>query len=98
MCWIGKERKKQMAQRTLMVTNSNQLHKCHLQEGTPNELTVGSDWSCDITFFELDREVSVKWDEDECYIDDQTLTENKPLTVKGERPLSSHSQMLTNLK
>lgn len=76
-----------MAQKTLMVSYGNQLHKCHLQDGTPKELTVGSHWSCGITFFTLEDSVRVEWDGNECHVDGQSLSEKKPFTITSEQPL-----------
>lgn len=73
-----------MAKKALIVSDSNQLHKCHLQDGAPEELTIGSDWSCDVTFFTLAQTISVEWNGTECFIDGEKLKTNKSFDiVKG---------------
>ncbi|MEW9676388.1 type VII secretion protein EssC [Lentibacillus sp. L22] len=76
-----------MAQKTLMVSYSDQLHKCHLPDNTPKELTVGNDWADTVTFFTLDRSIAVHWDGEVCYIADQVLHKNKQLTIAADQPI-----------
>ncbi|MEN1967623.1 type VII secretion protein EssC [Lentibacillus sp. N15] len=76
-----------MAQKTLMVSYGDQLHKCHLPDETPKELTVGNERADAMTFFSLDRSVNVSWDGDVCHIDDHLLHINEQLTVTGELPI-----------
>lgn len=76
-----------MGQNTLMVSYGDQLHKCHLQDGTPQELTMGNDWSCEMTFLTFHSNIDVKWDGKLCHINGRLLTKNKKMTIAGEEPI-----------
>ncbi|QKY69802.1 type VII secretion protein EssC [Lentibacillus sp. CBA3610] len=73
-----------MAQKTLIVSYSDQLHKCHLIDGNPKEMTVGDDWNDTVTFSTLGLSIAVMWDGEECYINDQLLEKYKQLTVTDD--------------
>src|SRR5690606_8335906 len=51
-----------MATKLLMITYNNQLHKCHLTDNEPKEITIGKEWSNVITFPDLLEQLTVYWD------------------------------------
>lgn len=51
-----------MATKLLMITYNNQLHKCHLTDNEPIEITIGKEWSNVITFPDLLEQLTVYWD------------------------------------
>jgi len=70
-----------MAQRLLLLSYKNQLHKCHLNN-EPKRLTIGSEWSNTITFIELNPSLEIYWDGAGCKIGEKLLCVNESLTLK----------------
>ncbi len=73
-----------MAQRLLLLSFKDQLHKCHLMINEPKSLTVGNDWSNTITFKDLHTSLMIDWDGVSCIIDEQQLQLNECLTLKQQ--------------
>ncbi|CDQ40394.1 type VII secretion protein EssC [Virgibacillus salexigens] len=65
-----------MANKILMVTCNNQLHKCHLIENTPKQITIGSDMSHSVSFPNLKQTLQIDWDGRSCTLDGQQLNED----------------------
>ncbi|MGY0691178.1 type VII secretion protein EssC [Virgibacillus sp. FSP13] len=70
-----------MAQKTLMISYGDQLHKCHLPDDEQKEITIGNDWSNTVTFAALDQSFSVKWDGKVCHVKGKALHLNEQLTL-----------------
>lgn len=70
-----------MAQRLLLLSYKNQLHKCHLIQHEPKRVTVGREWTNTITFTELDSSFEILWDGAGCKIGEKLLCLNESLTV-----------------
>ncbi len=81
--WFSEERKKQMVQKTLVVNYGEQLHKTGLSEGSPKDITVGNVWADTMTFLTLDQSISVKWDGESCFVDDQRLEQQRQLSLSN---------------
>ncbi|MEH7180129.1 type VII secretion protein EssC [Neobacillus vireti] len=71
-----------MAQRLLLLSYKNQLHKCHLNRNNPKILTVGSDRSNTITCTEMHTSFEIHWDGVGCKIGEKLLCLNESLTIK----------------
>jgi len=86
--FIAKERKRKMAQRLLLLSYGDQLHKCHLATDDLKKITVGNDWSDTVTFLDINISLSIEWTGEECKIGEQSLRMNEHVTIKeGNRPL-----------
>lgn len=84
-----------MAQKTLVISYGDQLHKCHLPENDAKEITIGNDWSRTVTFLALDHSLSVTWDGKACNIEGNVLHINESLTINQADPLHFY---LTDVK
>ncbi|MGJ7913489.1 type VII secretion protein EssC [Neobacillus sp. LXY-1] len=82
-----------MAQRLLLLTFRNQLHKCHLTKNEPKRLTVGSDWSNTITFSNLTQSFEIEWDGEGCQVRDKLLRVNERLEVNLD-DVSIHTYLI----
>ena len=69
-----------MAKRLLLLSDENQLHKCHLNENEPKNIQVGNEWSQNITFLNLDNPIFIEWNGEYCQMGDQSLRMNEHLT------------------
>lgn len=69
-----------MAQRLLLLSYKDQLHKCHLNVREPKSIFVGEDGSNTITFIDLHQSLSIEWDGEQCKIGDKLLRVNERLT------------------
>lgn len=74
-----------MAQKSLMVTYNNQLHKCHLPEEA-SDITIGSEWSHSITFPELNQLLIINWDGANGFIDGKILTKHTTIPI-NDKPM-----------
>ncbi len=74
-----------MAQKSLLITYNNQMHKCHLTEKEPREITIGNDWSHSVTFPDLNQTITVNWNGSVCEIEGNTIHENWQLPVLGKQ-------------
>ncbi|MBV7509286.1 type VII secretion protein EssC [Bacillus sp. sid0103] len=70
-----------MAQRLLLLSYKDHLHKCHLTINEPKTITVGNDRSNTITFIDLHPALSIMWDGAVCTIGKQQLQLNECLTL-----------------
>ncbi|WP_144555513.1 type VII secretion protein EssC [Bacillus sp. X1(2014)] len=70
-----------MAQRLLLLSFKDHLHKCHLTINEPKTITVGNDQSNTITFIDFHPELSIMWDGTACTIGSQQLRINECLTL-----------------
>src|SRR5699024_2564789 len=73
-----------MAEKILMVSYGEQLHKCHLPENKQKEITVGNDWADTITFLTLTQHFSLMWDGKVCIMEDSMLQVNEQRTVQTD--------------
>ncbi|WP_249872489.1 type VII secretion protein EssC [Oceanobacillus saliphilus] len=73
-----------MAQKLLMVTYHHQLHKCHLVEDTPKEITVGNAWLDNLTFPGLNGSLTVKWDGKACRVGEELFHNHLSKQVSGQ--------------
>ncbi|MEW8987648.1 MAG: FtsK/SpoIIIE N-terminal domain-containing protein [Bacillus sp. (in: firmicutes)] len=71
-----------MAQRLLLLSCGEQLHKCHLKDNEPRKLSIGNDLSNTITFSDLKYSLSIIWNGESCMIGENQLQLNKQLTLK----------------
>ncbi|WP_147536200.1 type VII secretion protein EssC [Bacillus marasmi] len=71
-----------MAQRLLLLSCGEQLHKCHLKVNEPRKLSIGNDLSNTITFSDLKYSLSIIWNGVSCMIGENQLQLNKQLTLK----------------
>ena len=69
-----------MAKRLLLLSDENQLHKCHLNENEPKNIQVGNEWSQNITFLNLENPIFIEWNGEYCQMGDQSLSMNEHLT------------------
>ncbi len=63
---VHAERENTMAQKSLMITYNNQLHKCHLKDNEPRDIKIGKEWSQHITFPDLEKTFLLSWDGKVC--------------------------------
>lgn len=78
------ERKKKMAQKSLMITYNNQLHKCHLIENEPRDIKIGKEWSHHITFPDLDQMFMLNWDGTVCEFEGKQMQEYWQESISGK--------------
>ncbi|AUJ26913.1 type VII secretion protein EssC [Virgibacillus dokdonensis] len=62
-----------MANKILMVTYDNQLHKCHLPDHEKKEMIIGNSWSDNITFSNLEQTHKLMWNGNEAFIGEAKL-------------------------
>ncbi|WP_066057194.1 type VII secretion protein EssC [Robertmurraya korlensis] len=70
-----------MAQRLLLLSYKNVMHKCHLNINEPKIITVGKEWSKTITFRDLSTPFEIQWDGQECRISEQLLSVHESLEI-----------------
>ncbi len=70
-----------MANKILMVTYKNQLHKCHLPEKEHKEVIIGNDWSDSMTFLGLDQSFRINWDGNEAFVGKNKLETQMSIPV-----------------
>ncbi|MBT2730749.1 type VII secretion protein EssC [Bacillus sp. ISL-75] len=70
-----------MAQRLLLLSYKDHLHKCHLTINEPKTIIVGNDRSNTITFLDLNPGLSIMWDGAACTIGNLQLQVNECLTL-----------------
>jgi len=71
-----------MAQRLLLISYRDQLHKCHLNTNEPKSITVGHDWADTITFSDLHPAIALDWDGEVCKLAEEQLRVNESLEIK----------------
>lgn len=71
-----------MAQRLLLLSCGEQLHKCHLKVNEPKKLTIGNDLSSTITFSNFDYSLSIGWNGESCLVGENQLHVNERLKLK----------------
>ncbi|NMD71576.1 type VII secretion protein EssC [Bacillus sp. DNRA2] len=71
-----------MAQRLLLLSCGEQLHKCHLKVNEPKKLTIGNDLSSTITFSNFDYSLSIGWNGESCLVGENQLNVNERLKLK----------------
>ncbi|WP_042221347.1 type VII secretion protein EssC [Oceanobacillus manasiensis] len=84
-----------MVQKTLVVNYGDQLHKTDLLEGTPKKIIVGNNWSDTLTFLTLDHPITVEWDGESCYLDNQPLSQKRQLSLPNGKMIQFY---LTDLE
>lgn len=78
------ERKKRMAQKLLLLTYSNQLHKCHLTDNNSRDITIGNAWTDDITYTNINETIKVNWNGSVCEIEGNKWHDHWQQSVSGE--------------
>lgn len=71
-----------MAQLVLMISDGDQLHKCHLKETVPREIIIGNHLSDTVTFLDIEDPFTVEWNGHSCQINNQSLEKNNQLTIE----------------
>ncbi|QTN00543.1 type VII secretion protein EssC [Sediminibacillus dalangtanensis] len=74
-----------MAEKLLMVTYRQQLHKCHLHESAAKQVTIGPDWSDALAFPDMERSLSGQWDGKRCTIEGNKVEEHVSIQVADEQ-------------
>jgi S-DNA-T family DNA segregation ATPase FtsK/SpoIIIE len=73
-----------MAQKSLLLTYNNQLHKCHLVDDEPRDITIGKEWTDHVTFPELEEPLTVNWDGSVCKIEENQVNGRWQQPVSGK--------------
>ena len=73
-----------MAQRLLLLSCGEQLHKCHLNINEPKKVSIGKGLSNTITFSNLNYSLSVVWNGESCIIGEKQLQVNERLTLQHQ--------------
>lgn len=71
-----------MAQRLLLLSYKNLLHKCHLNINEPKIITVGREWSNTVTFQDVNIPFEIHWNGQMCKIGNQSLSVQECLKIK----------------
>jgi S-DNA-T family DNA segregation ATPase FtsK/SpoIIIE len=67
-----------------MLTYNNQLHKCHLSDDEPKDITIGKEWTNHVTFPELEQPLTVNWDGSVCKIEENQVNGHWQQPVSGK--------------
>src|SRR5690625_3617162 len=70
-----------MAEKILMVSYRDHLHKCHLPGDEKKEITVGNAWTDTVTFLTLEQRLPIVWDGKACIIEESMLQVNEQKTI-----------------
>src|SRR5690625_3071194 len=73
-----------MAQKSLLLIYNNQLHKCHLLDDEPRDITIGKEWTNHVTFPDLEQPLTVNWDGSVCKIEDNHVNGHWQQPVSGK--------------
>lgn len=73
-----------MAQKLLLLTYNNQLHKCHLTDNNSRNITIGNAWSDDITYTNINETIKVNWNGSVCEIEGNKWHAQWQQSVSGE--------------
>ncbi len=79
-----------MAQRLLLMSYKEQLHKCHLSEELSQKITLGNDGSHTITCAGMKETKCIEWNGQTCLVDGQQLKLNEQLIlpIAGDEKIS----------
>ncbi|WP_040205556.1 type VII secretion protein EssC [Neobacillus jeddahensis] len=82
-----------MAQRLLLMSYKDHLHKCHLTINESKTVTAGNDQAHTLTFLELFPALSIFWNGDVCLIGERELRVNECLTLtQYDSPINIYLQ------
>src|SRR5699024_5123922 len=73
-----------MAQKSLLLTYNNQLHKCHLLDDEQRDITIGKEWTKHVTYPELQQPLTGNWDGSVCKIEENTVNGHWQQPVAGK--------------
>ncbi len=50
-----------------------QLHKTELTPQSPKNITIGNDWADTLTFLSVEQSISIHWDGETCFVEEERL-------------------------
>ncbi len=97
MLW-NRKRLKQMAEKTLVVHDGSQLHKTGLLPRSPKNITIGNDWADSMTFLSVEQSISIRWDGETCFVEEERLETSRELSFSNGITLSFYLLSTSEIK